>query len=92
MTQKTRQIDVNVTFYIYKETIKDNIERNSCIPPWVVEAYKVVACFKVGNKHMYVQAKKDPDQHWFPTQYKLIEEEMGHIMVDWDNEWKILPV
>jgi hypothetical protein len=35
---------------------------------------------------MYVQAKKDLDQQWFPTQYRLNEYEMGHIMVDWDEE------
>jgi len=23
-----------------------------------------------------------------PTQYRLTKEEMGHIMVDWDEEWK----
>jgi hypothetical protein len=40
---------------------------------------------------MYVQAKKDLDQQWLPTQYRLTEDEMGHIMVDWDDEWKIPP-
>jgi hypothetical protein len=57
----------------------------------VVEAYKEVAHFKAGHHHMYVQAKKDPDQQWLPTQYRLMEEEMGHIMVDWEDEWKIPP-
>jgi hypothetical protein len=38
---------------------------------------------------MYVQAKKDPNQEWFPTWYRLTEEEMGHIMEDWDDDWKI---
>jgi hypothetical protein len=38
---------------------------------------------------MYVQEKKDPNQEWFPTQYKLTEEEMGHIMEYWDDDWKI---
>lgn len=84
-------MDSNVTFYIYKETIRDNIERTSNIPPQVVEAYKAVVHFKAGCHHMYVQAKKDPDQQWLPTQYKLKEEEMGHIMVDWDDKWKIPP-
>jgi hypothetical protein len=40
---------------------------------------------------MYVQVKKDPDQQWLPTQYRLTEEEMGNIMDDWDDEWKIPP-
>jgi hypothetical protein len=40
---------------------------------------------------MYVQEKKDPDQQWLPTQYRLMEEEMGNIMLDWDDEWKIPP-
>jgi hypothetical protein len=52
----------------------------------VVEAYKVVACFKEGHYHMYIQAKKDLDQQWWPTQYRLMEEEMGNIMLDWDKE------
>ena len=37
---------------------------------------------------MHVQEKKEPNQLWFPTQYRLTKEEMGHIMVDWDEEWK----
>jgi hypothetical protein len=40
---------------------------------------------------MYVQAKKDLDQQWLSTQYRFTEDEMGHIMVDWDNEWNIPP-
>jgi hypothetical protein len=48
--------------------------------------------FKAGCHHIYVQAKKNPKHQWLPTQYKLMEEEMGHIMVNWDEEWKIPPV
>jgi hypothetical protein len=84
-------MDNNVAFYIYKETIRESIERTSCIPPQVVDAYKTVVRFKVGRHHMYVQEKKDSDQQWFPTQYRLTEDDMGHIMVDWDDEWKIPP-
>jgi hypothetical protein len=82
-------MDNNVTFYMYKETIRDNIVRTLCIQPHMVEAYKAVVHFKEGHHHMYVQAKKDPDRQWLRTQYKLTEEDMGHIMVDWDDEWKI---
>jgi hypothetical protein len=32
-THKTRQMNNNVSFYIYKETIRDNIERTPRIPP-----------------------------------------------------------
>jgi len=40
-----------------------------------------------------MQAKKGPDQQWFPTQYRLTEERMSHIMVvNWDDERKIPPV
>jgi hypothetical protein len=85
-------MDTNVAFYIYKETIRDNIERTPCILPQVVEAYKEVAHFKAGHHHMYVQVKKDPDQQWLPTQYRLTEEEMGNIMDDWDDEWNIPPI
>jgi hypothetical protein len=84
-------MDINISFYIYKETIRDNIKKTPCIPPEVVEAYKAVTHFKAGHNHMYVQEKKDPYQQWIPTQYRLTEEEMGHIMVDWEDEWKIQP-
>jgi hypothetical protein len=47
-------MDTNVAFCIYKETIKDKIERTPHILPQVVEAYKEVACFKVGCHHMYI--------------------------------------
>jgi hypothetical protein len=76
-------MDNNVTFNIYKENIREKIERTPHIPPQVIESYKVVVCFKEGRHHMYVQEKKDPDQQWKPTQYRVIEDEMGHIMVDW---------
>jgi len=55
-------MDTNITFYIYKETIRDSIEKTPCILPQVVEAYTKVTCFKVGRDHMYVQVKKDLDQ------------------------------
>jgi hypothetical protein len=58
----------------------------------VVEAYKLVVHFKVGCHYMYVQAKKDPNQEWLPTQNRLTKEEIGHIMEDWDVDWKILPI
>jgi hypothetical protein len=38
---------------------------------------------------MYIQAKRDPTQECLPTRYRVIEEEMGHIMKYWDPEWKI---
>jgi hypothetical protein len=60
-------MDNNVSFYIYNETIRDNIERTLCIPPQVVNMYKALACFKAERHHMYVQAKKDLDQQWFLT-------------------------
>jgi hypothetical protein len=41
---------------------------------------------------MYVQERKDPDQQWMPTQYKLIEYDICHIIIDWEDEWKIPPV
>jgi len=83
-------MDSNVTFYIYKETIRENIERTPCIPPHVVEAYKLVDHFKEGWHHMCVQEKKEPNQQWLENQYILTEEEMGHIMVDLEDELKIL--
>ena len=55
-------MDNNVTFYIYKENSRDKIERTPCIPPQVVEAYKVVSHFKAWHHHMYIQAKNDLDQ------------------------------
>jgi hypothetical protein len=38
---------------------------------------------------MYIQVKKDPMQERLIMRYKVTEEEMGHIMEDWDAEWKI---
>jgi hypothetical protein len=81
----------NVAFYIYKETIRDNIQRTLHIPPQVADAYKVAAHFKAECHHMYIHAKKGPNQQWLPTQYRLTEEDMGHIMVNWDDEWNIPP-
>ena len=52
MTHKAHQMDSHVTFYIYKETITDCIERTQNIPPQVLEAYKEVAHFKVGHHDM----------------------------------------
>jgi hypothetical protein len=40
---KERQLDNNIHFYIYKEAIREIIQRTPCIPPQVVEAYKLVA-------------------------------------------------
>jgi hypothetical protein len=57
----------------------------------VVDAYKAIVHFKAGCHHMYVQSKKESNQGWIPTKYMLVEEEMGHIMVYWDVDWKIPP-
>jgi hypothetical protein len=79
----------NVAFYIYKENIRENIERTPCILPHVADTYKVVVHFKARCHHMYIHEKKYPYQQWLTTQYRLIEEEMGNIMASWDNEWNI---
>jgi hypothetical protein len=73
-------------FYIYKEVIREIIHKTLRILSQVVEAYKAVARFKEGCHHMYIQAKKDTTQEWFPTKYRVTEEEMGHIIKDWDDE------
>jgi len=86
---KERQLDNNIHLYIYKESIREIIQRNPLIPPKVVEAYSLATRFKAGHHHMYIQAKKDPSQEWFPTRYQVTKEEMGHIMEDWDDYWKI---
>jgi hypothetical protein len=86
---KERQLDNNITFYIYKEVIRQCIQDTPCILPQVVEAYKEVVCFKEGHHHMYIQVKRDPTQEWLTMRYRVTEEEMGHIMEDWDAEWKI---
>ena len=63
---KERQLDNNIHFYIYKEAIREIIERTLCIEPYMVEAYKLVVLFKDGCHHMYVKDKKDPTQEWLP--------------------------
>jgi hypothetical protein len=40
---KNRQLDNNITFFIYKETIRECIEDSSCIQPYIVESYKDIA-------------------------------------------------
>ena len=60
-------MDNDVSFYIYKETIREIIERTLHIPPQVFDMYKVVALFKEGCHHIYVKGKKDPYQKWLPT-------------------------
>jgi hypothetical protein len=84
-------MDTNVTLYIYKETIRYNIEGTLHILLHVVEAYKVMTFFKVGDHHLYIEAKKDLYNQWLPTQYGLKEEEMRNIMDDCDDEWNIPP-
>jgi len=55
-----------------------------------VEAYKDISHFKVGKLHPYIQAKRDLDQQWLTTRYRLTESEVGQIIEDWEDEWKTL--
>jgi hypothetical protein len=64
-------MDTNVAFYIYKETIRDNIYRTPRILLQVVEEYKEMVHFKEGSQKMYIQVKKDPYQQFNPTLYIL---------------------
>jgi hypothetical protein len=45
---KHRQLDNNITFYVYKETIRHCIEYMSRIQSQIVEAYKDITRFKRG--------------------------------------------
>jgi hypothetical protein len=38
---------------------------------------------------MYIQEKKDLDQQWLSTHYRVIEKEINQIVNDWDEEWRI---
>jgi len=49
---KAHQMDSHVAFCIYKETIRDCVERIQNIPPQVLDEYKEVAHLKVGHRHM----------------------------------------
>ena len=60
ISHKGRQQGNNIAFYIYKEVIRESIQKTPRILPHVVEEYKLVALFKAGFHHMYIQAKKDP--------------------------------
>jgi hypothetical protein len=44
-----------------------------------VEAYKGIAHFKAGRHHMYIQAKRDPDQQWLSRRYRLTKDEVGRL-------------
>jgi hypothetical protein len=35
---------------------------------------------------MYVQERRDPNQEWLPTTYKLTEENVSMIVAYWDKE------
>jgi hypothetical protein len=61
----------NITFYVYKEIIWQSIQDTPCILPLVVEAYKEIAHFKARRHHIYIQAKRDPNQQWMMTRYRL---------------------
>jgi hypothetical protein len=37
---------------------------------------------------MYIQAKRDPDQQWFSTNYRLTEQDVSLIINDREEEWK----
>jgi len=39
---------------------------------------------------MYIQAKKDPNQQWLSTHYRVIEQDISQIVNDWDEEWRTL--
>jgi hypothetical protein len=85
---KNKQMYNNITFYIYKETIRQCIEDTSCILPQIVEAHKEIVCFKARMHHMYVQEKRDLDQQWFSTHYRLTEKDINLIVNDWKVKWK----
>jgi hypothetical protein len=55
-THKERQLDNNIYFYIYKETIRKCIQDTPWIQPQIVEAYKSVVWFKEDHHHLYIQA------------------------------------
>jgi hypothetical protein len=59
MTNKRRQWDNNVTFFVYFNSIMYQVAHTPRISVDRVETYKDIVWFKVGMHHMYVQAKKD---------------------------------
>jgi hypothetical protein len=44
--------------------------------------------FKAGPHHMYIQAKRDPDQQWLLTSYRLTKQDVSLIVNDWEAEWR----
>jgi hypothetical protein len=54
IVHKERQLDNNIDFYIYKEVIRESIQKTPRILPQVVEAYKPVVQFKARvPSHVY---------------------------------------
>jgi hypothetical protein len=72
-TNKRRQIDVNVEFFMYVESIQKCIKDTPCISPQLVEVYASIAWFREDSHHIYVQEKKDPREKWVHTKYKIME-------------------
>jgi hypothetical protein len=56
---KSRQIDNNVTFYVYFDTIRYIIEHTPRIIAQMIETYQDIMCFKARIHHMYIYDKRD---------------------------------
>ena len=85
---KNKQLDNNITFYIYKETICQCIKDMSHIRPQLVEEYKDIVLFKEGAHDMYVQEKRYLDLQWLSMHYRLKEKYILQVVNDWDEEWR----
>jgi hypothetical protein len=53
-----------------------------------VEAYKEIVPFKEGRHHMYIQAKRDPNEQWLMKRDSLTRDEVGQIMEYLEDDWK----
>ena len=59
-TNKIRQIETNVEFFLYSERIRMCIHNTLCTAPQLVYAYTPIAKFWIDHHHIYIQSKKDP--------------------------------
>ena len=42
----------------------------------------------IGPHSIHVQERHDPERQWFPTPYKLSDEELEVIIDDWPTPWR----
>jgi len=83
-------MEKNIDFFLYAERIWYSIQNALFMFPKIVEAYVPVMEFHAYMHHMYIKSRKDPSEEWFQMKYKITEEDIQLVMLDWEPNWKLL--